>query len=249
MNKVFAIADLHGQYNLFEMVKEFLDQQGEDVKCYVLGDCVDRGPHGFKILQEVIEDPRFTLIRGNHEEMFLESLRENRLSHLHGYNGGSPTFNEWARESGETHKWIGILQDLPYCITYINHNRQRVILTHSGYTPKVGEAMECEDRYIWNRSHFNDKWDETTDENFKKTFIIHGHTPIPLMEDYCTEMYRELCGAAPGPGAYFYRKDEDGVGHKINIDCGGFFTGVFTILNLDTFEQHVFFDKNNIYKN
>lgn len=244
MSKVFAIADLHGQYQLFEMVKKFLDEQDEDVKCYVLGDCVDRGPHGFKILQEIIEDKRFILLRGNHEELFLESLKMNRVSRLHSYNGGTSTYNEWARESRDSEKWIKILQELPYRITYITEDKRHIILTHSGYTPGVDEEKDANDRYLWNRQHLNNGWRKDLD----KTFIVHGHTPIPLMKEYCAEMLFELRGSSPTPGAYFYCRDENDVAHKINIDCGGFFTGIFTILNLDTFEQHVFFDENNIYE-
>lgn len=245
--KTFAIADLHGQYQLFQMVKDFLDAQEEEVQCYVLGDCVDRGPHGFKILQEVIADPRFTMIRGNHEEMFLESLREGKVSLLHSYNGGEPTFNEWARESGDSNKWIGILQDLPCCITFINKKAQKIDLTHSGYTPNVGMQLCTEDRYTWNRFHFDDTWD-AAGEGCENTFIVHGHTPIPYLGDFCAEVAMELKGAKPAPGAYFYCRDKNNVAHKINIDCGGFFTGIFTILDLNTFEQHVFQDVNNIYE-
>lgn len=36
-------------------------------------------------------------------------------------------------------------------------------------------------------------------------------------------------------GAFWYCND-----HKVNIDCGSFFTGQTVLLNLDTFDEHIF---------
>lgn len=41
MGRTFACADLHGQYNLYKQIKNFLK---EDDKVYFLGDATDRGP-------------------------------------------------------------------------------------------------------------------------------------------------------------------------------------------------------------
>ena len=55
MSRTFAVSDLHGRYDLWEQIKEFLQ---EDDTLYVVGDCADRGKDGWKILQEVYADPR-----------------------------------------------------------------------------------------------------------------------------------------------------------------------------------------------
>ena len=74
MSHVYCCSDLHGQYGLWEMVKNIV--YADNSFCYVLGDCVDRGPEGFKILKEVLEDSEhFFLICGNHEQMFADSMR------------------------------------------------------------------------------------------------------------------------------------------------------------------------------
>ena len=50
MSYVYCCSDLHGQYGLWEMVKDIV--YADNSFCYVLGDCVDRGLAGFKILKE-----------------------------------------------------------------------------------------------------------------------------------------------------------------------------------------------------
>ena len=72
MNKTFAVADLHGQYNLWHQIIESLDET--DI-LYVLGDCGDRGPDGWKIIKEALADPRVVYIRGNHDQMLLDSWK------------------------------------------------------------------------------------------------------------------------------------------------------------------------------
>lgn len=242
MEKVFAIADLHGQYELFSMVKDFLDEQGKGVICYVLGDCVDRGEKGFQILKEIIEDSRFVLLKGNHEDLFSYSIKAKSLTNLHARNGGEATVNSWIAD-GADEKWFDILKNLPLKMQYTNKNGQNILLSHSGYTPEVQDYYDPDEKYLWNRDHFDDDWREW----YNNDIIVHGHTPIPLMSHFCWNMKTELKGSQPGPGAYYYCKDNNGVAHKINIDCGGFFTGCFTILDLDTLEQHVFQDSNDIY--
>ena len=48
----YAISDLHGQYDIFEKLLDVIDFSENDF-LYVLGDAIDRGPDGIKILQKI----------------------------------------------------------------------------------------------------------------------------------------------------------------------------------------------------
>jgi len=48
----YAISDLHGQYDIFEKLLDVIDFSENDF-LYVLGDAIDRGPDGIKILQRL----------------------------------------------------------------------------------------------------------------------------------------------------------------------------------------------------
>ena len=46
----YAVSYLHGQYELFKKLLEVIHFSDDDFM-YVLGDAIDRGPDGIKILQ------------------------------------------------------------------------------------------------------------------------------------------------------------------------------------------------------
>ena len=90
MNKTYAVADIHGQYNLWRQIIEYLDDTDT---LYILGDCGDRGPDGWKIIKEALKDPRVIYIRGNHDQFLIDSWQDDwRLDGLWYYNGGYDTF-------------------------------------------------------------------------------------------------------------------------------------------------------------
>lgn len=99
MGKTYAFSDLHGQYGLWEQIRNFLQP---DDKVYCLGDCIDRGPAGYAILKEVLADKRITLLKGNHEQ-FMEIcvgdyLQGRNSSTMYLWcsmnNGGSDTWKD-----------------------------------------------------------------------------------------------------------------------------------------------------------
>ena len=59
---IYAFADLHGNGLLWDKIKAFL--KPED-RAYFLGDAIDRGPDGWRIMNEIIADERITYIKEN----------------------------------------------------------------------------------------------------------------------------------------------------------------------------------------
>ena len=234
MPHTYAVADLHGRYDLFQQIKDFISP--EDT-VYVLGDCADRGPDGWKIIKEVYNNPQFIYIKGNHEDLLVDAIRTDYFD-LWYWNGGEPTHQSWLKDP-EGMDWVEKLDKLPTHFTYLNQNDEKVILCHAGYTPSIDTYIEEHD-LIWSRKHFNQKWND----DFLDTIIVHGHTPIPYMDDY-------LFMAPPekdmGPEAYWYSRDHFGCCHKVNIDCGAVFTGFTVLLDLDTWEEHIFMTEDCIY--
>ena len=52
---MYAFSDLHGNYNLWKQIEQFLIDNKAYAIC--LGDVVARGPQGWKIFKEVIDSP------------------------------------------------------------------------------------------------------------------------------------------------------------------------------------------------
>ena len=232
----YAVSDLHGRYDLFQKIKDFI--KPEDTVC-VLGDCGDRGKDGWEIIKEVYTNPQFVYIKGNHEDMLVEAMKTGDKS-LCFYNGGKPTYTAWRYKDGGQLMWAHRLDNLPLEVEYINRNGQRIIMCHAGYTPHVGNQPLSDD-LLWDRHHFNAQWDM----DYVDTFMIHGHTPIPYMDEYLRDAPKE---SKVKPGVFWYCPDDKGKFHKCNIDCGAVFTGHTALLNLDTFEQHIFKAEDCIYE-
>lgn len=226
--KTYAVADLHGCYNLYEKIKEYI--QPEDM-VYFLGDAIDRGPDSWKLMKTILGDPQFDYLMGNHEDMFVDLLKayEKRKSkkfpgdieqcssyRLVSYNGGADTVKSWVEE-GEDFKWKELLGQLPLRRYYTNKKGQQIALCHAGFTP----GDENED-LLWDRDHFYADWDE---KNYPNVYVVHGHTPWYYLDRKSEE----------NPHMITYAN-----GHKMDIDCGSFFTGTTCLLDLDTFEPIYF---------
>lgn len=229
---VYAISDLHGMLCLYQEVKKFL--KPED-KVYCLGDCGDRGPDPWETIKAVAADPQFIYIKGNHEDMLVNAMRKyakyecfDRDYALLCFNGGKDTFEGWISD-GANPDWCNYLSKLPTYMEYCNKDDVKIALCHAGLT--AGSNPNTRD-LIWDREHI---WDTYYENN---TICVHGHTPIPGMIRGYRGSLKNFFGAREDSyveGALWYCND-----HKVNIDCGSFFTGQTVLLNLDTFDEHIF---------
>jgi hypothetical protein len=125
---------------------------------------------------------------------------------------------------------------LPFWAQYTNDGGDTFILSHAGYTPsdyydKMNEDQK-ENYLIWNRNHWNWVWPE--DEKYKRTIMVHGHTPILLMKQWGFN--------ASGLAPLWY----EGY-HKVNIDAATANTGLAFLLNLDNYDYELFTD-GSVYK-
>lgn len=232
MNKVYACSDLHGQYKLWEQISNYCDKTD---KIYFLGDALDRGPDGVKIMQELLSDPRVIYLKGNHEDMLVKNmtlyLYDNEIPEeqflIWSYNGGAPTFQNFTSCPIETQKsYIANLNRLPTFQIYKNKKNQTIFLCHAGFHPD--EVVEV----LWNRNHLlKTRWNGNNDD-----FIVHGHTPVQHLKKILyvsNQKYKEFKDM--DPQVIFYCEN-----HKIDIDLASFHTNKTALLDLDTFEPIYF---------
>lgn len=66
----YVMSDIHGEADRFHAMLEKIQFSERDT-LYILGDVVDRGPDGVKLLREIMATPNMVLILGNHELMML----------------------------------------------------------------------------------------------------------------------------------------------------------------------------------
>ena len=97
MGKTYAIADLHGRFDLLEMALNAIIDRGpaNGSKIVTLGDHIDRGPESRFVIETLmkvqsVSNGRMICLKGNHEEMMLETIRKPLHSRM-------ATFARWAR--------------------------------------------------------------------------------------------------------------------------------------------------------
>lgn len=231
MGRTFALGDIHGQGQLWDKIKDFLRI---DDKLIFLGDAIDRGPDGMRIMNEMLNDKRVFYIKGNHEQIMADALQEDirddvdyEARYLWMRNGGRATYEDWLNRCND-YSWISILRQLPVIVFYNNLQEQKVILCHAGFTPGKQPAKEHE--LLWDREHFMEKIPDANSD-----IIVHGHTPNQYLEKEFDEI-NTFYDIVKYPyenrdGAIFYAG-----GRKIDIDCGCFITGHTVLLDLDTWE-------------
>lgn len=225
MSKIYACSDLHGQYDLWQKIKNII---GTEHELYFLGDAADRGEDGYKIMKEILEMPNVHYFQGNHEDFFVTGCSQwlKTPGMLYGLwiyqNGGTPTFSDWCDDTKDNQsKIIQEIQNLPLTeALYLNE--KTIYLSHAGFTPENTDLNQYD--YLWNRSHFVHPWPKDREN----TYVIHGHTPTPFLIETlksCDLPYEIIHGAVKYAN-----------GHKIDIDLGCFASHKTCLLDLDTFE-------------
>ena len=229
----YAVSDIHGCYDKYIRLLDRIDLRPTDT-LYVLGDVIDRGPDGLKILLDISMRPNVMPFVGNHEyaaltclPWLLEELTEAntepdvlqwRLESLQGWmaDGGDKTIEEFRRLSPESRQDVlDILKDLTVYEEAEAGGRE-YILVHAGlggFSPKKALDDYRLDELILSRP-------EPGQDYFPDRYLVFGHTPTP----YYTGVRPE--------DARIYRKDM-----LIGIDCGCVSGGPLGCICLDTLEE------------
>lgn len=201
----YAISDIHGCYTTF---LKLLSQLKNIRHLYLLGDYVDRGPKSKEVITKLMQMRNITCLLGNHEQMMLQALKNERL-YYHWFNqGGRETLESFGSELKEIpSKYINWIKKLkPFAI----HNTN-FVLVHGGMNLHMPGAFkkteENVEQMVWNRDAY------VQDDSPRK--LVVGHTPCSL-----ATIERSLSS------------------NKIMIDGGCVYDryGYLVALNLDTLE-------------
>ena len=152
MNKTYVCADIHSHLGVLNTALESLDDTD---KLFVIGDAVDKGPDGIKVLMKIMEDPRCEMIIGNHDLLMLQVLAsaekdpENCMASSAAcnwiFNGGMPTYLDFQQlpeeKQNEIYKY---LKSLPL-VRHITVNGRCFVLVHAGLP---GDIDTGEDVYL-----------------------------------------------------------------------------------------------------
>lgn len=186
---IYVMSDLHGCFDKYLKMIEKIDLRSEDT-LYVLGDVVDRGPDGIKILLDMSERDNVIFLRGNHDYTAMKVLRcmfdpaasfnDDELVpmiQMWVSDGGNTTLEQFMNESSEKRKKV---------LTYLWHsgifveievNGKRYFLSHTVPEKEVMiKSGKCDlESFILGEPDYELQY-------FDDKVIVTGHTPTGLID-------------------------------------------------------------------
>jgi len=172
--RTFVFGDIHGCYLTFRALFEQCKIEEQD-PIYLLGDYIDRGLSAKQTLDYIfnlIENGyKIHALRGNHEQMLLDSLKSSEIDSIWRYsNGGNFTLASFGVHSPAQipEKYIEWINSLPFY-----YELEKFVMVHAGLNFHRDNPFEDTEAMLWTRDRYYDK------SKLDKRIII-GHTPTPL---------------------------------------------------------------------
>lgn len=220
---IYVMSDLHGCYDKYiSMLKKISFSESDTL--YILGDVVDRGKDGIKILFDMLMRENVVPFLGNHDYIAFTVLqhmtseeRPDWWQSLHDdwlIDGGAPTKDAFTALSERDQKAI-----LYYLMDFsiyeeLDVKDKKFVLSHAGIDNfKDGKPLHeyelCD--FITGRMDYSKKYGDDF-------ILVSGHTPTALIdEEYQGRIYKN--------------------NNHIAIDCGAAFGSTLGCICLDTMEE------------
>lgn len=243
----YAISDLHGCYGKYRQMLDIL-RFGENDTLYILGDIVDRGDGGIRILQDMMQHKNMVPFWGNHDYMAyfllkvfynLEEKRgvllkgelsvEEYLLKMEEYRcwteiGGKKTFDAFKALDRDGQKKVLDYMDTFRFFQQVEVNKRKYFLSHT--VPgknKMPDSVSChKDIFLKKEPEYEFYFITSVPEYhkiyFEDRYIVTGHTPTGFIDE-------DYIGK-------IYQKNR-----HIAIDCGAVYGGPLGGICLDTLEE------------
>ncbi|KAF1014404.1 MAG: Serine/threonine-protein phosphatase 1 [Acinetobacter bereziniae] len=180
--RLFVVGDIHGYYDaLMEKLSAIQFNFQTDVLIAV-GDLVDRGPDSLKCLN-LIDEPWFKSILGNHEEMCILSHVDPMMKNLHAQHGG-----EWfyALSFEQQKQIIQKLETLPVLLEVLHQNKKYGFVhadidVNDWDVFKVSTRAKSRELALWGRGRIKNKrfMRYSTVQGVEQVFL--GHTVVDFV--------------------------------------------------------------------
>lgn len=171
--RTFVITDIHGNNEAFRKALKYVKLKKTDT-LILLGDYIDKGYDSKGVLDTILllQESGFNLIclKGNHEQMLLDSLNDTAKFNNWILNGGKETLSSFLTSSIEKIpiKYIELLNSFKYY-----HLTENFIFVHAALNMNIENPFEDIKTILWERNpekYLNSEW-------LQGRFVIHGHNP------------------------------------------------------------------------
>jgi serine/threonine protein phosphatase 1 len=219
--RLYVIGDIHGRLDLLDRIAREITA---DVSAgsppqplgVLLGDYIDRGPDSAGVLARLSARDfpiPFVALRGNHEQMLLDFLEDERCLESWRHFGGLETLHSFGVDVQKARQVSGFAEAQRHLRAVLPPKMLKFLLAtasryqlgdyyfcHAGIRPGVALDAQRDEDLLWIRDEFV----HSTANHGK--IVVHGHTPVDQPD------IRE---------------------NRIDIDTGAYATGKLTCLVLE----------------
>jgi len=229
---IYVMSDIHGMFDKYRDMLEKL-KLTEDDALFVLGDVIDYGNDGIRVLKDMMYRTNIYPVLGEHEYMAKKLLPQiekaeneqdcgrlindenKKLFEKWLKNGGAPTVNAFLELNGENREsvidYLGEFE--PY--EELEAAGRSFVLVHAGIRNfDESKPLEdyCEEDFVLEGANYGTAY-------FKDRFLVTGHTPtIEIVPN--------------GNGKVYSKK------RHLAIDCGAYCGGRLAAVCLDTLKAY-----------
>jgi serine/threonine protein phosphatase 1 len=189
--RIAAFGDIHGRIDLLRKLSPALDTAAQDparslLEIY-LGDYVDRGSNPKAVIDYLIErsnlnDRQVICLAGNHEQMMVEALNNDRDFKKWLDFGGQSTLLSYGVSPTHVGKDVAKIRQAFIAAVPQSHvdflrnlstsyNHAGFFFAHAGVRPNVSLTSQKDEDLLWIRNPFL-----TSFADFGAV-VVHGHTP------------------------------------------------------------------------
>lgn len=226
--RMIAISDIHGMYQMFLKLLEKVNYDFKRDQLIILGDLVDRGPESRELIEYLIslrnKGANLVVLRGNHDDMFIQSLNDQYSVDRWLLNGGVQTLESYFKGSL-------ISQGVETAIKHIKDNYKNhieflenlqlyyetddFIFVHAGIDPQLDDWKDTDPHdFMWIRQEFFYAFEPLKIGNKK---VVFGHSPVRFIK--CSERTDDIWFSP--------------CGQKIGIDGAAAYSGQLNALIID----------------
>ena len=175
MSLTYVIPDIHGRADLLDeaLARITLHARGVTGTIVALGDYVDKGPDSRGVIERLLagcgDNWLFVALKGNHDAMMVEALRNPARMDYWLQRGGDIALKSYGEDAAAVPPdhiaWLDALR--------LIHADAHRVYVHAGVDPGVPLEQQKEETLLWKR------YPKGYPDGFGGRHVVHGHDNNP----------------------------------------------------------------------
>jgi serine/threonine protein phosphatase 1 len=172
MPLTYVIPDIHGRHDLLNEGLAEIAARGDAGVIVMIGDYVDKGPNSKQVIDRLLSGVagrRLVALKGNHDAMMVEALRDRSKMAAWIAKGGDAALASYGGDPADVPEahiaWLDRLQ-----LMHVDTHR---IYVHAGVDPDIALDQQSEATLLWKR------YPKGFPGGYGDRHVVHGHDNFP----------------------------------------------------------------------